>query len=92
LWEASFSSVHDTDSKLVIQMKLVWSWVSFAKRGTPVFPALTGNARPEWAESDELGTPGVQAISCSSQEKPTKSTAEVPAQKIIELLFQLESI
>lgn len=46
----------DIDSDLVIEMKLVWSWVSL-NRDIRLVPALTGNARVEHVDSDELGTP-----------------------------------
>ena len=56
----------DIDSDLVIEMKPVWSWAwaSSVNRDIRLLPALTGNARVEQVESDELGTAG------QTEEKP----------------------
>lgn len=48
----------DIGSDLVIEMKPVWSWTSSVNRDIRLVPALTGIARVEPVESDELGTAG----------------------------------
>src|SRR6266480_7851622 len=47
----------DTDTDLVIELKLVWAWFSSADEGLRLLPALTGNAKVGRIDFDELGTP-----------------------------------
>ena len=47
----------DTDTDLVIKLKLVWAWFSSADEGLRLLPALTGSANVGRVEFDELGTP-----------------------------------
>jgi hypothetical protein len=48
----------DTDTDLVIKLKLVWAWFSSADEGVRLVPVLTGNAKAGRVAFDELGTPG----------------------------------
>lgn len=52
-----FLVLPDIDSDLVIELTLVWSWYSSAAEGVRLVPSLTGNAKVERVEFDELGTP-----------------------------------
>ncbi len=47
----------DTDTDLVIELKLVLAWFSSADEGVRLLPALTGSAKVGRVEFDELGTP-----------------------------------
>ncbi len=47
----------DTDTDLVIELKLVWAWFSSADEGVRLLPALIGSAKVGRIEFDELGTP-----------------------------------
>ncbi len=47
----------DTNTDLVIELKLVWAWFSSADEGVRLLPALTGSAKVGRVEFDELGTP-----------------------------------
>ena len=46
----------DTDSDLVIELKLVWAWLASADEGMRLLPTLTGAAKLGRMEFDELGT------------------------------------
>ena len=46
----------DTDSDLVIELKLVWSWFASADEGMRLLPMLTGGAKAGRMGFDELGT------------------------------------
>jgi hypothetical protein len=46
----------DTDSDLVIELKLVWSWFASADEGMRLLPVLTGAAKAGRIGFDELGT------------------------------------
>jgi hypothetical protein len=46
----------DTSTDLVIELKLVWSWVFSASEGVRLLPSLTGSAKVGRVEFDELGT------------------------------------
>jgi hypothetical protein len=47
----------DTDTDLVIELKLIWAWFSSADEGVRLLPAFTGSAKVGRIEFDELGTP-----------------------------------
>ncbi len=47
----------DTDTNLVIELKLVWAWFFSADEGMRFLPVLTGNAKAGRVELDGLGTP-----------------------------------
>lgn len=47
----------DTDTDLIIELKIVWKWSSSADTGIRLAPALTGSAKVRRIKSDELGTP-----------------------------------
>ncbi len=47
----------DTDTDLVIELKLVWAWSSSTDEGVRLLPAFTGSAKVGRIEFDELGTP-----------------------------------
>ena len=47
----------DTDTNLVIELKPVWAWFSFADEGVRLLPALTGNANVERVEFGGLELP-----------------------------------
>ncbi len=47
----------DADTDLVIELKPIWAWFSFADEGVRLLPALTGNARVERVEFDGLELP-----------------------------------
>ena len=47
----------DTDTDLIIELKLVWVWFSSADEGVRLLPALTGSAKVGRVDFDELGTP-----------------------------------
>ena len=47
----------DTNTYLIIELKPVWAWFSSADEGVRLLPALTGNAKVDRIEFDELGTP-----------------------------------
>jgi len=47
----------DTDTNLVIKLKLVWVLFSSADAGVRLLPAFTGSAKVGRIEFDELGTP-----------------------------------
>jgi hypothetical protein len=47
----------DTDTDLVIELKPVWAWFSFADEGVRLLPALTGNANVERIEFGGLELP-----------------------------------
>jgi hypothetical protein len=52
----------DTDNHLVIELKPVWAWFSSADEGVRLLPALTGSAKVDRIEFDELGTPGDRVV------------------------------
>lgn len=52
----------DTDTDLIIELKLVWTWFSSADEGVRLLPTLTGNAKVGRVEFDELGTPEDGAV------------------------------
>ena len=47
----------DTDTDLIIELKIVWEWSSSADIGIRLLPALTGSAKVRRIKLDELGTP-----------------------------------
>jgi hypothetical protein len=47
----------DTNTDLIIELKLVWMWFSSADKGVRLLPGLTGSAKVGRIEFDELGTP-----------------------------------
>ncbi len=47
----------DTDTDLVIELKLFWAWFSSADEGVRLLPAFTGSAKVGRIDFDELGTP-----------------------------------
>jgi len=47
----------DTETDLVIELKLVWAWFSSADQGVRLLPVLNGSAKVGRIEFDELGTP-----------------------------------
>jgi len=47
----------DTDTDLLIKLKLVWTWFSSADEGVHLVPVLTGSAKAGRVAFDELGTP-----------------------------------
>ena len=47
----------DTETDLVIELKLVWAWYSSADEGVRLLPALTGSAKVGRIDFDESGTP-----------------------------------
>ena len=47
----------DTDTDLLIKLKLVWAWFSSADEGVHLVPVLTGSAKAGRVAFDELGTP-----------------------------------
>ena len=53
---ASFLIPPDTDSDLVIELKLVWSWFASADEGIRLLPMLTGAAKAGRIGFDELGS------------------------------------
>ncbi len=54
---ASLLILPDTDTALIIELKLVWAWSSSADGSVRLLPALTGSAKVGRTEFDELGTP-----------------------------------
>ncbi len=54
---ASLLILPDTDTDLIIELKPVWAWFSSTDEGVRLLPALTGSAKVERVEFDELGTP-----------------------------------
>ncbi len=44
----------DSNTDLIIELKLVWAWFSYPEEGTRLLPALTGSAKVGF---EELGTP-----------------------------------
>lgn len=55
----------DTDSDLVIELKIGWEWSSSTDKGVRLLPALTGNAKVRHIKLDELGTPEDGVVSDS---------------------------
>jgi hypothetical protein len=47
----------DSNTDLIIELKLVWAWFSYPEEGTHLLPALTGSAKVNRVDFDELGTP-----------------------------------
>jgi 3-hydroxyisobutyrate dehydrogenase-like beta-hydroxyacid dehydrogenase len=46
----------DTNTYLIIELKPVWAWFSSADEGLRLLPVLTGSAKVDRLEFDELGT------------------------------------
>ena len=46
----------DTDNDLLIELRPVWKWFSSANQGLRLLPALTGSAKVDRVEFNELGT------------------------------------
>jgi hypothetical protein len=62
---ASLAFLPDTNTDLIIELKLVWEWSSSADRGVRLLPALTSNAKVRRINSDELGTPETGVVNDS---------------------------
>lgn len=52
----------DTNTDLIIEVKLVWAWYPSADEGVRLLPALTGSAKVGRVEFDELGSPEGRAV------------------------------
>ena len=53
---ASLPFLPDTDTDLVIELKLAWEWSSSADKSIRLLPALAGSAKVRRIKLDELGT------------------------------------
>jgi hypothetical protein len=55
----------DTDTDLILELKLVWEWSSSADKGVRLLPALAGSAKLRQIKLDNLGTPEDRVVNDS---------------------------